>query len=260
VLVLLSPGVQARMYLVGLVDAARRLEIPHAAVELKPLWDHVRSAGDAGVAAGEIARDLSALVRRERFTHVLGYGYNGVELGRVHTPTSTAEPLFPSLGLRHLMLWTDHPNWMAEGIALHPVMRRVLANGRHAHFVKSEGAAAEAARVLGWPNIHALAMGEAYDLLPPAAAREPEYDAAVIWGAAPALPEYARPFLDSADPDPAEIDAAGAAAVLEGWPARAPGGLGIEAAAALLEAKGSRPLDALFRIAGDLPGAGRGEC
>jgi hypothetical protein len=208
VLFLLCPGVQARMYLIGLIHGAKARGIPHGVVELGPLWDHMAQTADKAAAAREIEHELTRLIRAERFTHALGYGYNGVELGRLHSPTSTCRPLLPDLGVRHIMLWTDHPNWMSRGIALHPVMRRVLSDPGHSHFLKSHAAAAEARRVLAWPNVHEVAMGEAYDLLPPVEAPEPLYDAIVISGSIHPVPATAAAWLAEDDPNPAEIDAA----------------------------------------------------
>lgn len=260
-LLLLNPGRQSRLYLLGLARAAARLGVPALAIELKPLWDRVQQATNKVAATEMVGRELAMLCERERLTHVLGYGYNGVELGRVFGPG--VQPLFASLGVRHLMLWTDHPNWMLNGTAISPQMAGLLAHPRHAHFLKSDIAAAEARGVLGWPNVFGLAMAEDYELVSPASDVTPTHDVAAIIGSAGAVPAQAATFLDHDDPDARAIDAAlapGAMTALDaamrahsGWADVR--GVALAWAERVLEAKRERPLDALWRITAG-PGLG----
>ncbi|MFA6045125.1 MAG: glycosyltransferase [Phycisphaerales bacterium] len=254
-LLLLNPGRQSRFYLLGLARAASRLGIPAFALELKPLWDQVQQANDKLAATQAVGRELAKLCERERLTHVLGYGYNGVELGRVFGPG--VEPLFASLGLQHLMLWTDHPNWMMNGIAMGAQMAGLLAHPRHVHFLKSDIAAAEAKGVLGWPNVFGLAMAEDYELVRPAADVLPTHDVVGIIGSAGAVCAEAARFLDDGDPDAGAIDAALAPAALSEMDAAMKGLAGWADARdqalawgeRVLAAKRERPLDGLWRIA-----------
>ncbi|MBI1189878.1 MAG: glycosyltransferase [Tepidisphaera sp.] len=250
----MNPGRQSRFYLVGLVRAAQRLGLHVVPLELAPIWEHVNKASQKIDATLEVGRQLRGLVARERITHVLGYGSNGAELGQVFG--HGVEPLFASLGLTHLMLWTDHPNWFLDGQSMRPEMARLLANPRHVHFVKSEIAAAECCAMLGWPRVHGLAMAEDYELLTPAAEVSPTHDVVAIIGAAWKPAAAAMKFIDADDPDPAEIDAGCAEratvalrTALDAQQCPDAERDGVMAwAGRVMEAKQSRPLDAVWRI------------
>lgn len=257
VLVLLNPGRQSRWYLLGLARAGERLGMKVAGLELKGLWDRVQGATDKAGAIRGIGGELRRVCERERLTHVIGYGYNGVELGQVFGPG--VEPLFASLGMQHLMLWTDHPNWMMHGSALEPAMREVLGHRRHVHFLKSEIAAAEARGVLGWAHVFGLAMAEDYELVRPGGGGRRTHDVVAIVGSAGVIaPELVR-FLEEDDPDAAEIDgvmAPKALAALRGAMVGQPGWAGaadevMDWGERVLAARRGRALDAVWRLAGE---------
>jgi len=262
-LLLVNPGAQSRFYMLGLLRAAQRMGIPHQGIELQPLWNRLNKAADKVAATTEVSSTIADLVAKERFTHVVGYGYNGIELSRPAPPGGAGTPIFAELGLRHLMLWTDHPNWMSNALPLEPHVRAMLRNDRHVHFLKSPSAAAEAAAVLNWPNVHAIDMAEDYELLKPDPLVHAVHDVVAIVGSTHALPVHAQPFLSHDDPDPAAIDALGlptALAEVEHFIRSQPeGDARVESvmswARAVTAEKLQRPMDAYWRIASGTPGS-----
>ncbi len=253
VLFLLNPGRQSRHYILGLVAAARRLGITHCSLEMGPIWERLQSGPDQGE---RVQREVAKLVHRKRITHAIGYAWNGaLDFGFVRGAGGASEPLLPALGVRHVLLWTDHPNWFRDGAALQPRPARFLAHPFFVHLLKSEGAAHETRSVLGWPRVHSIAMAEDYDALrrPPNAA-EPIHDAVAIVGATHGLPAEAAARLADQDPDPAALDQAllpPTAEHLHTW------GLTQGAdlrgfAFALLAAKAAHPCETLFALAARL--------
>lgn len=206
-LFLLNPGRQSRAYLLGLLAAAKRLEIPCAVLELKEVWDEFeRSRTPQTIAA--VQQSIGRLVRKEKLTHTIGYGYAGVTDLGVAPSLKAGEPmrtLWSCLGMHQILLWTDHPNWMLNGSALEPASRGVLGRANHTHLVKSESAAAELAAVTGWSNVFSLPMGEEVHQILPAKGIRPIHDVVAIMGGVASLPATTRPFLAADDPDDREI-------------------------------------------------------
>lgn len=208
-LFLLNPGRQSRHYILGLVHAALRLQIPHTTLELDQVWQRVQSAPDKPAAIRDIQTQIARLVKTKSITHALGYVHNGVfDFGTVKDHEGKPRSLLTALGVRHILLWTDHPEWSADGLALKPPILDLLRDDRMHHILKSTSAAAEATAILNWPNISALPMAEDYEALPPipAAARNPTHDIILIRGDAAPIPPILQPYLDHSDPDPAELD------------------------------------------------------
>lgn len=205
VLVLLNPGHTSRNYLLGIASAAERLGVLAGTLELGPVWQQVQGAGPS--VRADLARQVTELCVRHRVTHALGYIHNGVfEFGmfeerRGQPPVSA----FTRAGVRHILLWTDHPHWAMNGTALDPRVSAALAHPNHLHVVKSPAAASELRELCGWTNVIASPMAEDYGALVPVRDIEPKFDAAVLMSDAAPLPEAVRPFLDSDDPDPASI-------------------------------------------------------
>lgn len=211
-LVILHPGRVTRHAMLSLADAARGLGVLGGTIEAGPIWDRITRAGAGHVQERlAIARELEGLCRRERVTHAVGYVGNLTFDFGLFPPTAGREAdgptgLFPSLGVRHLMLWTDHPEWAQSGAALDDPYRRLLAHPMHTHFVKSRCAAFECSEwVLGWKHVHAIDMAEDPALLRPARVSPAASDAVIIQSDAVPVPEAAARFLHEDDPDPAEI-------------------------------------------------------
>jgi hypothetical protein len=205
-LVLLNPGATSRNYLIGIARAAERMGILAGALELEPIWRQFASAGpQASAIRAQAARQVAELCAKQGVTHVLGYTHNGVfDFGLFPDPTGAPNPvgLFSSLDIPHLLLWTDHPQWAAQGSALDPQVARVLADPRHFHIVKSLSAAAELRALCAWPRVVATTMGEDYEALTPARSISPLHDVVLIQSDAAALSGASAPFLTDPDPDP----------------------------------------------------------
>ncbi len=207
-LVLVNPGRLSRNYMLGIANAAQSIGLPHLALDLEPLWLRLGFPGPVDPATRALChRDIAALVTRHRITHVISYAFNGInDIGLTRRADTSFGPLFASLGIRHIMLWTDHPNWCTGGLALRPEFVQHLGHPLHTHIVKSASAAAEVRAVLGWPNVHHMPMAEDYDLLQPARDIEPLHDIVAITGYCLTLPDVAVQMLDSPDPDLHAID------------------------------------------------------
>jgi hypothetical protein len=202
--ILLNPGRQSRHYLLGLAAAARRAALPCLTLELGPIWERA-SATDGRQALEAIRAQIARLARTHRITHTLGYVFNGThDLGLSAGNTRT---LWDDLGVRHLLLWTDHPEWATQGCALDDPLRSLLGAPSRVHVLKSTSAAHEAGAALGWPNTLPLDMAEDYDSVRPVD-EPPIHDAVAIVGDAAAPHPVTLPYLTLDDPDPAEIDAA----------------------------------------------------
>lgn len=223
-LILLNPGKQSRYYMLGLARSAARLQIPHGCVEMDELWAmRDAEAASRGVMAAcvRVQLELARLVRKHRITHVLGYAWNGaLDFGLLSCePGEAGEPVFAALGVRHVMLWTDHPDWFNQGAALRPEFARRLAHPLHTHVLKSRTAADEAAGVLGWRNVRAMPMAEGLDRFTIAGGREdsPVHDVVAIMGGVAALSPEVEPFLDDDHPDPRLVDLAVLPAAATRW-------------------------------------------
>lgn len=204
---LLNPGVTSRNYLVGIARAADRLGVLAQAVELEPIWSRIRDGGPGGLR--DVVREIVDLCERQCVTHVIGYAHNGVfDFGPYADPLgASAEPvgLFTHLGLRHILLWTDHPNWAMGASALEPKAALSLAHPNLIHVVKSRAAADEVRDVLGWANVRAMDMAEDCELIQPASDVSAVHDVVTIMGDVTAVPKALEPMLEQDDPDPTAI-------------------------------------------------------
>ncbi|MBS0198427.1 MAG: glycosyltransferase family 1 protein [Planctomycetes bacterium] len=249
----LNPGRTSRCYLLGMLNAAARLGIPHWAIELAPLWQRMAAAADKAAESAAIGAQLSAIVRERKITHAIGYGFNGSDQGALLTDDNRPTPLLPTLGVTHIMLWTDHPEWCVQGAALDEPRRSFLSNPRHIHLLKSASAAAEASALLAWPNLRAMHMAEDTHTIRPVAT-DPIHDVVTILADAAPPHEHCLTFLEADDPDPAAIDAlmrpVALAAFNKTIRKHDPGDL-LPALSALadawLQSKAAAPLDSFFR-------------
>jgi hypothetical protein len=215
-LIILHPGQVTRHAMLSIAAAARELGVLGTTIEAQPIWTRIAAAGGQHLRErAAVAAEVRALCARHRMTHAIGYLGNLAYDCGLFPPAPGAEShgpvgLFPSLGVRHLMLWTDHPEWAIKGAALDDPLRKLLAHPMHTHFIKSACAAIECGPtsdggVLGWANVHAIHMGEDPTLLLPTRNEPPACDAVTIMSDAAAPPEPLRTMLDHDDPDPAEL-------------------------------------------------------
>ncbi|HVZ94620.1 MAG TPA: glycosyltransferase [Phycisphaerales bacterium] len=206
-LILLNPGRVSRQYLLGIESASRRSGIPTFTLELGPVWSATRLAdAPARAAAAEWFKRAHALCKRERITHVLSYVFNGVtSFGLAADQQGARCSPFTLAGARHILLWTDHPNWAADRSAFNPAMRSVLAHPLHDHVLKSRSAAEEAGAILDWPSTRAMPMGEDPAQFQPATGIQPIHDAVAILSDASEVPAPLTRFLGDSDPDPADL-------------------------------------------------------
>ncbi len=220
-LVLLNPGTFTRNYLTDMVTAARRLGISTHTIEMGEVWTHLASGYRPD------SRQLAALIERERVKAVIGCCANGLlDWDSSEDSEGRLVPFFASLGLTHLMWWTDHPQWAVERTALNPEVQVAFRSPACHTFVKSEVAALEIREVLGWPSVHALPVAEDVDRLAPVRDVTPDYDVVAIVGSPPALEPGLEKLVKSDDPDEeaiAEVITGIVKAKLSAiWSARAP--------------------------------------
>lgn len=195
-LILLNPGRVSRYYLEGLVRAAAGLGLEYRTLEMGALWQR-KKTDIAG-----LTRDLAAVIRGERIGAVLGYVLNGVfDAQCVRGPDGAPRSLFDALGVPHLMLWTDHPQWASEKLGLDPELQAVLRSPNNHHFVKSEAAALEIKRVLGWTHCYGLPVAEDPEMVRPVRGVEAEFDVVTILGSPPRLDDRLVTYLDATEPD-----------------------------------------------------------
>ncbi len=206
-----NPGRMSRYFLEGLIAAADGLGIEYRVCELGAVWSR-RASDMAGV-----TREMAEMVRRERITAVLGYTMNGAADFECRCRSDgTPMSLFEALGVKHLMFWSDHPQWASNKTALLPDLQPLLRSANNYHFLKCESAAREIDRVLGWLNCHGLPVGEDPKMVRPQPHIEAEFDLVSIVGTSPQLEPWILPFLDQKNPDIDAINGIVAGLVREG--------------------------------------------
>lgn len=201
-LVLLNPGRVSRHYLEGLARGAVRLGLELRTCELAQVWQ--RSLADA---AG-LSQAMAELLRRERIGAVVSYVFTGLtEMIAPPTTDGRVQTFFESLGIPHLLLWTDHPQWASEKAALAPHFQPLLRSPNNHHFLKCASAAEEVRTLLGWLNCYGLPVAEDEEMVQPQPQVVADYDVVAIVGSPPTLDEALKPFLEQDDPDVAAIQA-----------------------------------------------------
>ncbi len=257
ILFLINPGKQSRHYMLGLARAAERLGLWSARLQLEPIWSHLgrHTGADQQRVLQNVHTQIGLKVRNDRITHVVGYVFNGThDLGLFRGEDGDPDSIFRAMGVRHLMLWTDHPEWTLDGMALADPIRGTLARPGLVHFVKSRSAAEEVRHVLGWRDVHAIDMAEDYTTLAPAPSVSPVHDVVAIIGGAPSLPAPVTRFLSEDDPDTSAVDESMHAAAESMWRSSLAGGdPGLDALAAdWLAAKLASPESSFWRLARSL--------
>jgi glycosyltransferase involved in cell wall biosynthesis len=200
-LFLLTTGSMSRNYLLGLSNAAQRMGIDHACVEIDEIRASMQKNQPAAIA------QFDSLLVAQRVGAVLGYSLKGCDLPGDNA-AGTFRTFFEVRGIPHLMYWTDHPQWASDKNGLSPVLQPAFRSPNCHHFVKTAAHAHELTRILGWPNCHDVPLACDPDQIRPAASAdgvEPEFDLVAIYGGSPKFPDRLRPFVDSADPDPRDI-------------------------------------------------------
>lgn len=207
-LVVMNPGRVSRRYVTGMLSAAERAGIVAGSFEVHELWAAMEKAGPQRAAAQRaLAGQLTQFVEQAGVTHVLSYAQNGVfDFGIAPDRDGREAGLFARLGLTHILVWTDHPNWAVEGSSLEPPFRGVLSHPGYHHIVKSGSAAEELREVAHWRDVAGMPMGEAVESWAPATGRiAPAHDAVVIMTDATPIPAPLVEFLAHEDPEPAEM-------------------------------------------------------
>lgn len=205
ILVLLNPGQMSRHWLLGMAAGAERLGVLAGTLELGPVWSAIESATPANIddVRNQLAGQIVRFCQQRRVTHVLSYLHNGAfEPGLFPDERNIPVTLFTRAGIRHIMIWSDHPNWALDGAALNPTVAEILGHPSHTHVLKSAPAAAEASAILKWPNVHAMHMGEDFTALQPARNIDVIHDAVIIMADAMPVPGPLVPFLDEDNPRP----------------------------------------------------------
>lgn len=203
--------------MLGLLRAANTLGLSPIPLDIGPIRQEILRSADPGGTIRSLADRFLPMIEAGGLTDVMTYAdVGGPELGVWHSPQGPGT-LWTALGLRHHILWTDHPEWADSGAALHPTPRTLFAHPAICHRLKSAQAAAEAAAILRWPGVTHLPVADDYDTLRPASAVRPIHDAVAILGSIARLPEELEPFLDHDDPDPAALDRLMIPRTLEAW-------------------------------------------
>ncbi len=196
VLILLNPGRMSRHWMEGIRAAAARLGVGHAVVRT----DQLLAAKDADPVS--LATRLGTICRRQRIEAVIGYVSNSIHsLPLIRDQNNRLSSFFASRGIRELLLWSDHPQWSVNGIALEPDDQPLFRDPLCCHFLKSEAAALELKTLLGWPNCHGLPVGEDAEALQPARGVTPELDVVMISGSPPHLDERILRLTGDDEPD-----------------------------------------------------------
>src|ERR1700722_17845122 len=144
-LILLNGGKMSRNYLLGLSNAAKRMGIEHACVEIDQIRASMQQNQSAAIA------QLDSLLVAQRIGAVLSYTLNGCDLPGDNA-AGNFRTFFEVRGIPHLMYWTDHPQWAMEKRALQPALQPAFRSANCFHFVKTAAHAMELNRILGWPN------------------------------------------------------------------------------------------------------------
>jgi Glycosyl transferases group 1 len=197
-LLLAMPGRFNRHWIFGMANCARRAGMDPVVIETDAITRMVRQ--DARMAIAQ----LNLLVQ-QKIGAVVSYCHNGV----IDLPTD-CEGSFRSFweirGIPHLAIWADHPQWAFNQQNLQADLQPAFRSGNLHHFLKNAAHAWEMRRMMGWPNCYELPMAVDPDQLTPATDIEPEFDLVAIYSdQAPTLPDWCRPFLDQANPDPLEM-------------------------------------------------------
>ncbi len=249
-----NPGRQSRHYLEGIEAAARCTGVRSSSLELEQLVRWLLASGAQEAASR--ARELQTRFKRDGVTHILSYGSNATAEFGVVGRGAEARSALGDLGIRRIHLWTDHPNWLQEGVAIREPVRGFLARSTATHLLKSAVAAEETEAVLGWRGCAATMMAEDPALVSPVeGAPEPEFDAVVILGGVEPVPDALVPMLDAEDPQPGEAMRTLAPLVIGAWDRAVSVGedTGLRRLGrALAEARIARPTDGFHRIALDL--------
>lgn len=203
ILVLLNPGQMSRHWLLGMAAGAERLGVLAGTLELGPVWSAIEGATSQNIddVRNQLAGQIVRFCQQRRVTHVLSYLHNGAfEAGLFPDERNIPVTLFTRAGIRHIMLWSDHPNWALNSAALNPTVAEILGHPSHTHIVKSPEAAQEAGAVLRWPNVHAMHMGEDMAALQPATGVDVIHDAVIIMADSMPVAAPLVPFLDEENP------------------------------------------------------------
>jgi len=216
-IILLNPGRQSRHYMLGLLRACETLGLHPGSIEMGPMIAQLARAPDPLAALEPIQARLRVMVEAGNFTDIITYANaGGAELGKWNTPQGVGT-IWNALGLRHHILWTDHPDWATNGTALKPGVQKIYAHPHIFHHLKSAPAALEAAAILGWSGVTDLPVAEDYDTLRPQTGVEQRHDIVAILGSVAPVPEALVPFLDKTDPEPARLDHAMIPRTLKAW-------------------------------------------
>ena len=251
ILLLLNPGRQSRHYLVGLTTAAARGGIPCLSLELGPIWQQA-SGPDSERVRASARRQIAELVHTQRITHAIGYVFNGThDLGLSGDGERGFRTIWDETGVQaHPPL--DGPSGMGneEDGQLDDPLHRILGGEHRMHILKSESASAEAAGVLGWPNVRAMTMAKDYGAIRPTEGVETIHDAVAIVGDAAAPPIDTIPFLDEDDPEPARSWMRQCARTRNAHGGRWSAESMMPLMRAWLDLKQERPAEAFWRLAG----------
>lgn len=205
-IVLLNPGRQSRHYMLGILRAAGALGLNPATIDIGPIREQLARSADLKSTFHSITDRFRHVIESGSCTDIISYANSGGPELMAWPTDQGPGTIWTALGLRHHILWTDHPEWAADGLAITSAARPMFSHPNIIHRLKSVQASDQASALLGWPGIGALPVAEDYETLVPDRSRSPIHDAVVILGSISPVPVTLERFLDYEDPDPAEMD------------------------------------------------------
>ena len=191
-LILLPHGKISRFYLKGFARAARQLKLDYLTWELAPIRQQVIEN------PATLFETVIELAKKEHIGAVLGYAQNPIF---VVTHEGTKKNIFDVLGIPVFLFWTDQPQWNIDFTKVSADTLKMLSSANCHHFLKSNAAADEVHRVLGWKNCYGLPVAADPSFLKPQNEIEPKYDLVSIIGDNCIFPEPLRQFIDHENPD-----------------------------------------------------------
>lgn len=209
-------------WLRGIYASALRMGLDAVEIDLGPIWEELEH--DRVGVSERFAKSL----QDQNVGAVLSYLCNGAtNFQCFETADGRPISMFEALGIPHLMLWSDHPQWAVDKFAIQPAVQPLLRSPNNFHFFKSEAAALENADLLGWRNCSCLDVAEDPEAIAPVEYVDPPFDVVALVGHGPRFDPRLERWLDHPSPDVqaiAGVVAEGVREQLDGlWRREAPG-------------------------------------
>jgi hypothetical protein len=165
-----------RNYLASIGNAALAMGLRHSFLELEAVRKAVGE--DANSAVAQINQNLI----EKKVGLTISYAFNGVNDFPTDRWPGAPRNFFEVRQIPQCFLWWDHPQWVADKIAITPEVQTQFRTANQFHFFKSQAHAEELTRILGWPNCHELPCGFDPKVIAPIAVAPPaDFDVVAIY-------------------------------------------------------------------------------